>query len=272
MSCKQSMEKLVYTNGIYRTEEHPISFFAKTFPSLTFYFRFLRLVFKWGARAKNSVYGGEEWSQGSLDVLRALENVGVFFEIRGIDHVKRLEGACVFIANHMSMLETAVLPVIIQPLKEVTFIVKQSLLDYPVFKHILRSRDPIAVSRKNPRHDFKAVLEGGTKRLQAGRSIIVFPQTTRTLSFDSAQFNTIGIKLAKKAGVPVIPIGLVTDAWGNGKYIKDFGKIDPSKNVLFSFGEPLWIRGRGNKEHAEILEFIRSTIQSGRMPSSIGAM
>ena len=145
-----------------------------------------------------------------------------------------------------------------------TFVVKQSLLDYPVFKHIMRSRDPIAVDRKNPRNDFKAVMQGGVERLKAGTSIIVFPQTTRTPSFDPKNFNTIGIKLAKKAGVPVIPIGLLTDAWRNGKHIKDFGKIDPSKNVLFSFREPLWIQGRSDKEHAEIIEFIQACIQEKR--------
>ena len=263
------MEKLVYTNGIYQTGDQPISFFAKAFPSFTFYLKFLRLVFKASVRAKGFQYDGDEWSQSSFDVLRALENVGVCIEIRGIDHLRRLEEPCVFIANHMSMLETVVLPAIIQPVKDVTFVVKQSLLDYPIFKHIMRSRDPIAVSRKHPRDDFKAVLEGGVERLHAGRSIIIFPQTTRTPSFDPARFNTIGIKLARKARVPVVPIGLLSDAWGNGKYIKDFGKIDPSKNVFFAFGEPLRIQGHGNEEHAEILEFIRRSIYSARPPFSI---
>jgi 1-acyl-sn-glycerol-3-phosphate acyltransferase len=157
-----------------------------------------------------------------------------------------------------------ILPVIIQPVKKITFVVKQSLLNYPVFRHIMRSRDPISVNRMNPREDLTAVLEGGVERLKNGISIVIFPQTTRTHSFDPAQFNSIGIKLARRAQVPVIPVALLTDAWGNGKYIKDFGKIDPSKNVYFAFGEPMWIQGRGSEEHETNIQFIRGKLQKWR--------
>jgi 1-acyl-sn-glycerol-3-phosphate acyltransferase len=156
----------------------------------------------------------------------------------------------------MSALETFVLPAIIAPFKDVTFVIKRSLIDYPVFKHIMRSRDPIVVDRTNPRKDFEAVLDGGTARLKAGRSVIIFPQTTRTATVDPETFNTIGIKLARKAGVPIVPIALRTEAWGNGRLLKDFGKIDPSKAVHFAFGKPLRIKGRGAEEHREIIEFI----------------
>lgn len=256
------MEKLIYTNGTYQTDFKKRLFFTKICPSFVFYWKFIRIVFESGIKAKRHEYDGNEWSRSSLNVLRALESAGVRFEIKGIEYIESVESPCVFIANHMSTLETMILPAIIQPIKDVTFVVKQSLLDYPLFKDVLGSRDPIAVSRKHPKEDFKTVMQGGVARLQAGRSIIVFPQTTRTLTIDPAQFNSIGIKLAKKAQVPVIPVGLVTDAWENGRYLKDFGRIDPSKKVMFIFGKPVWVQGHGNKEHAEILQFIRTIVQN----------
>ena len=161
----------------------------------------------------------------------------------------------------MSTLETFVLPVLISTFKESTFVVKQSLVDYPIFKHIMRSRNPITVGRSNPRDDLKAVLEGGTERLKAGTSIVIFPQTTRTPVFDPDQFNTIGVKLAKKAGVPVVPIALKTDAWGTGSFIKDYGRIYPEKPVHIAFGEPCEIKDRGNEEHAAIIEFISGKLR-----------
>jgi 1-acyl-sn-glycerol-3-phosphate acyltransferase len=258
---KPNMRQLVYTDGIYRTIPEPVSFFARRFPSLAFYSRFLTIVFKASARAKRFQYDDSEWCQNSFEVLQALEKAGGCFEITGIEYVERLDSPCVLIANHMSVLETVILPIIIRPVKKVTFVVKQSLLKYPVFKHIMRSRDPIVVSRRNPREDLKAVLEGGIERLRKGISVIVFPQTTRTRSFDPAQFNTIGLKLAQRAQVPIIPLALLTDFWGNGKYLKDFGKIDPSKKVHFAFGKPMWIQARGNKEHEAIIEFIANKLQ-----------
>jgi 1-acyl-sn-glycerol-3-phosphate acyltransferase len=250
------MEQLSYRNSLYRTEPGRVSALARAFPSLTFYPRFIRIIWKASAKSKKGLYDYPSWCHSSLGILRALEGVGVRVTIEGIGHVERLNGPCVIVANHMSMLETVVLPIIIQPIRNVTFVVKQSLLEYPVFRHVMRSRDPVAVTRVNPREDLRAVLEGGADRLRRGISVIVFPQTSRTTAFDPAQFNTIGIKLAQKAKVPVVPVALRTNAWQNGPILKDFGRIKASREVHFAFGSPLDIRGRGAEEHQQIIEFI----------------
>lgn len=254
------MDVIKYEHGVYRTKQISPSFLARTLTSLSFYVRLVSIVVKGSRQAKRGPYGTPEWCRDSLYTMRALENVGLKIEITGIEGFTAVQGPCVFIANHMSTLETFVLPTIISSFKDATFVVKQSLVDYPIFKYIMRSRDPITVGRTNPREDLRAVLEGGAERLKAGRSIVIFPQTTRTGVFDPASFNTIGIKLAKKAGVPVVPIALKTDAWGNGTLLKDYGKIDPSLAVHFAFGKPLEIKDRGTEEHEQIIAFI-----SGRL-------
>ncbi len=255
------MEEIQYENDTYRTGPVRISALERMFPSLAFYCRAFLIVLRASSKAKRGNYETGDWSESSLAILRALEHVGVDIEITGVGSFSSLEGPCVFIANHMSTLETFVLPTIIAPLKDVTFVVKQSLVEYPIFRHVMRSRNPITVGRQNPRDDLKAVLEGGVERLTAGRSIVIFPQTTRTAVFDPDAFNTIGIKLAKKAGVPAVPIALKTDAWGTGKYLKDYGRIVPSTRVRFAFGTPLTIRGRGAEEHDEIIRFIIRKLQ-----------
>ena len=107
-------------------------------------------------------------------------------------------------------------------------------------------------------------MEGGKERLEKGISVVVFPQTTRTSSFDPAEFNTIGIKLAQRAEVPVLPLALLTDAWGNGKRLKDFGKIDPTRKVHLAFGEPLLVTGRGTSEHQAVVGFIEERLREWR--------
>jgi 1-acyl-sn-glycerol-3-phosphate acyltransferase len=199
---------------------------------------------------------------------RALESAGVRLQIAGLEHVAALEGPCVFIGNHMSTLETFVLPVILLPFKQITFVVKRSLVEYPVFGHVMRSRNPITVGRTNPREDLKAVLEGGVERLGGGISLVIFPQTTRVPQFDPKEFNTIGVKLAKKADVPVIPLALKTDAWGNGRLVKDIGRLDPSKTAHFTFGAPMRVQDRGGEEHERII-FIREAQGVGRVGQGI---
>jgi len=258
---QRSSVGLDYKNGSYKTAHRRIFPLWKALPTLGFYRYVFPIVLRAGARAKWGTFDTTEWAKSSLEVLRALENIGITIEITGIDHFRELNGPCVFLSNHMSTLETFVLPVVIASIKPVTFVVKEALVDTPVFKYVMRSRDPVIVGRANSREDLKAVLEGGTERLNAGISIVIFPQTTRYLDFDPKIFNTIGIKLAKKAGVPVVPIALKTDAWGNGKYLKDLGRMDPSVPVHFAFGKPLWIKDRGTEEHNKVLEFISSKLK-----------
>jgi len=165
------------------------------------------------------------------------------------------------IGNHMSMMETVILPFILSSSEKVTFVIKESLLHYPFFKYVMRSRDPIAVTRSNPRQDFKTVMEQGVERIGRGISIVVFPQTTRAHIFDPSKMSSIGVKLAKKAGVPIVPLALQTSAWSNGKIIKDLGKIDVQKGVYFSFGEPITVEGKGTEEQQRITDFIQAKLQ-----------
>jgi 1-acyl-sn-glycerol-3-phosphate acyltransferase len=68
------------------------------------------------------------------------------------------------------------------------------------------------------------------------------------------------VKLAKKAGVEVVPIALKTDFWGNGKLIKELGPLDHNKPIHIKFGEPMQIMGNGKEENQRIIDFIKSSL------------
>ena len=247
------MHKIPYTDFFYQTERITGNVL---FPSLAFYFHLFCIIYRASKLAKHDLYDGSNWMENSYEVMQRLEQVGIRIEISGIENVEKVNGAAVIIGNHMSMMETLLLPAMIQPINPVTFVVKEALLSYPVFKYIMRSRNPIAVTRTNPRQDLKTVLSEGLDRLNKGISVIVFPQTTRSHNFDEKQMSSIGVKLAKKAGVPIIPLALKTDCWQNGKQIKDFGRLNVAKIAHFAFGEPIALEGKGDAEQAVVNAFI----------------
>jgi len=218
-------------------------------------------VLKASRRARKGDYDGTAWMESSLEVFKSLEATGVQIDISGIDNIRPEDGPVVIVGNHMSMMETLILPVILQPIRDVTFVVKESLLSYPVFKHVMRSRNPVAVTRTNPRQDFKIVMSEGCERLKNGTSVIVFPQTTRSHSFDSEQMSSIAVKLAKKAQVPIVPLALKTDAWQNGRKFKDFGTLDLEKTAYFSFGQPIVVETKGDTEQAAVNSFIEKKLE-----------
>ena len=137
-----------------------------------------------------------------------------------------------------------------------SFVVKESLLRTAYMKDILNALGAIGVSRVNPREDLKTVLTEGKKVLQSGRSMIVFPQSTRTRNFDREQFNSIGIKLAKSAGVPVVPLALKTDLLESGRVIRDLGPLYPERDVRFEFGAAMDIEGNGQLQQQAVEDFI----------------
>lgn len=228
----------------------------RLFPSLYFFTNMLRILIYSNRQAKKGIYDSQRWYDSSVDTRESLERAGIKMNFSGMDNLRKVEGPVVFVGNHMTTMETTILPSIIRSVKPVVYVIKEELSKYPLFGPVALARDPILVGRENPREDLKIVLEEGSKRIQNGKSVIIFPQRTRSMDLDPAMFNSLGNKLAKRNNVPVIPIALITDAWGNGKYIKEAGKIDPNKPVYVAFGEPLYITGNGAEEHQKIIEFI----------------
>jgi 1-acyl-sn-glycerol-3-phosphate acyltransferase len=192
--------------------------------------------------------------------------VGCRIHAEGLEHITEVQGPCVIAGNHMSALETLVLPGLVEPRKHTTFVVKRSLTTAFAFGHLMRSRDPVVVDRKNPRDDLAAMFTGSEERLAKGISIIVFPQGTRSPNFDREQFNSIGVKIARRNNVPLIPLALKTDAWGCGGagVLKDYGKIVPDMPVRFRFGKALRVEGNGKEEQEHLCRFIEDALAEWR--------
>ncbi len=228
---------------------------------LYFIVSFARIVLRTRREAREKRYGYPEWIYSSQEILRLLEKIGGHFEIEGIHNIYRTGDPVVFVSNHMSTLETMIFPGLIAPHRKVTFVVKESLVKNYFFRDVMRSRDPIVVGRTDPRKDFETVMREGPLLLEKGISIIIFPQSTRSEHFIPSEFNSLGVKLARKAGVNVVPVAIKTDFWGNGKIIKEFGKIDHRKIIHMKFGEPFSVKGSGKEENQSIIKFIQNHLQ-----------
>ena len=254
------LEKFL-TGDTYRSPAMRAGMLSRALPSLSFYSRLFLGPVRWLCRrAARGQCDDAAWVYASIWTADRMERMGCPIEVEGMDAITAEDAPCLFVANHMSTLETFMLPGIIRPRRPVTFVVKKSLTTMPFFGAVMRSRDPIVVGRVNPREDLAAVLDGGLERLKKGISIIVFPQSTRSSVFDARHFNSIGVKLARKAGVPIVPVALKTDAWGQGKKIKELGPVKAGMPVRYRFDPPLHIRNQGKEEQAAICEYIGGTL------------
>jgi 1-acyl-sn-glycerol-3-phosphate acyltransferase len=243
----------------YYTEK---KYSKKIFPSFYFYlFHVLRIILYSNRQARKKIYDSINWVNSSIDILESIEKTGIKVSVTGIDNLKKFDGPVIFVSNHMSILETFLFPSFIHQIKKVVYVIKKELTTFPLFGPIACARHPIVVGRENPKEDLMTVLNVGSERIKEGYSIIIFPQRTRSRIFDPATFNSLGVKLAKKNNIPIIPVAIVTDAWGTGKIIKEFGRIDPYKDVKIAFGEPMIIEGNGNEQHEKSVEFILTKLK-----------
>ena len=248
---------VISKKDIYKTERKP-GFLSKKFPNLSFYINLFWVVFYSNIKTKFKLYNRYNWTASSIALFKALERVGVKFEITGMENLSKFDGPAVFIGNHMSTLETVILPTIIQPSKHVVYVIKKQLGEYPLFGPVARARHPIMVGRANPREDLKLVIDEGSARLTEGKSVIIFPQKTRSESLEVSTFNSLGIKLAKRNDVYVVPVAILSNAWPNGIKIKEFGKLDTTKIVRFALGEPMKVESNGSEEHQKVIDFIKN--------------
>ncbi|NJC88760.1 MAG: 1-acyl-sn-glycerol-3-phosphate acyltransferase [Desulfuromonas sp.] len=249
----------------YQSPPQPVGWLTRTFPSALFYPKVIGIVVRCSRLAQQGRYDKHAWARSSEAVAGYLESAGCRIQAEGLGNLDTLDRPCVFIGNHMSTLETFVLPSMLLPrCGDLTFVVKRGLIEYPFFKHVMLSRNPVVVDRVNPRDDLKAVMEQGAERLAAGYSLIIFPQHTRSIAFEPEQFNSIGIKLAARTGAPVVPVALQTSAWSPGKFLKDYGPLFPDRPVHFAFGEPFTVAGKGNEEHQRVVRFIQEHLEAWR--------
>jgi 1-acyl-sn-glycerol-3-phosphate acyltransferase len=254
---------LVNLNSYHTPEKEHLSFKEKLRLNSRLYFtlKYAGTILRSRKLAQRKEYDTQAWIDSSLEIFDFIEDTGGKFHITGLENITKSEKPVLFISNHMSTLETMIFPGIIAPRRNVTFVVKESLVSHPFFGDVMRSRSPIVVSRKDPRKDFEAVMNGGMKLLSKGNSIVIFPEGTRHIDFNPAEFNSIGVKLAKKAGVQVVPIAIKTDFWGIGKLIKELAPIDRHKPIHIKFGEPFPVSGNGKEDNQKVIDFIQNAKQ-----------
>ena len=220
--------------------------------------------------ARKGIYHDKEWAASSKYIFDFIEKSGGCFHISGMNNINREKEPVLFVANHMSTLETMVYPTALNAFGKLAIILKKSLEDIPLVGAASRAVGSIAVTRKNARADLVTVLEQGARRLADGSSVLLFPQGTRQAVFEAKRFNTLGAKLAERAKVPLVPLAVRTDFLQTGKLIKDFGIVDPRKPILFACGPVLMPDMGAKKMHEKSVAFIEGKIKAWGLPVAAG--
>ena len=226
-----------------------------------FYINNFFIFFKTGMCAKHGELDAENQILYSNQNFKLVESCGGKIHLKGLDNLTKLNGRpVILLGNHMSLLETALFHSIVRPRIDFTFVIKKALFKVPFFGDIMLALQAIPLTRKDPRQDLKMLMREGKYLVKKRKSIIMFPQGTRSEAFSKKKFSSIGIKLARTAQVDVVPFALKTDFLKNGKMFRDLGPVCPENHVHFEFGEPIKIEGTGKGTNQQVIDFISSRL------------
>ncbi len=141
---------------------------------------------------------------------------GLDFEVEGLGNLRR-RGPSIFVFNHQSLLDSMVLAHLLR--QDVVALCKQEMARAPVVGRLLRQVDTIFVDREDT--DQTGVLQRALEVLRGGRSLVIAPEGSRSTLGDIQPFKQGAFYLARKAGVPIVPIVLhnVKDALPSGGWL-----------------------------------------------------
>ncbi len=167
------------------------------------------------------------------------------------------QGPVLFVANHQSYFDIPVFMVYAP--KFVAFIAKVELEKIPVLSWWMKKMGCLFMDRKDLRQSLKIILEG-IESLKAGRTMVIFPEGTRGKNGEMSDFKPGSLKLAVKAGVPIVPVTL-KDTY---KVFEANNRIRKSKITMY-FHEPIDVTALSRDEvtslHITVHDIIKSTLE-----------
>lgn len=117
-------------------------------------------------------------------------------------------GGAVMIANHPSLLDVVF---IMGALPRITYIAKESWLTNPLMGWVLRVGGHVGAPKGKTPADGAIALERMMEALRSGRTLLVFPEGTRSPERGLWPFHPGAFEAARRCGVPIVPCVLDVD-------------------------------------------------------------
>lgn len=158
------------------------------------------------------------WSWSVQALLRII--CGTRLEVIGRENLP--DGPAIFAAKHQSAFDTIVWLTL---LEAPAYVMKKELFSVPVWGWLARRSGQIAVDRTGGAPALRGLVRAAKRRLAEGRSVVIFPEGTRSAPGARLPYYP-GVVALAKLGVPVIPVA--TDSglyWGRRSFLKQPGSI-----------------------------------------------
>ena len=125
----------------------------------------------------------------------------------------RASGGCVVVANHTSHADTAVLLAALPAKAQPVFAAAADYwFDVPVRRFVAGSLAGILPVRRSGGDTYAQLLAAARPALKAGRTVVIYPEGTRSIDGRVGEFRSGAVRLARDCGVPIVPVAVLGTA------------------------------------------------------------
>lgn len=183
--------------------------------------------------------------------IQSIKIAGAKVKVYGKENIPA-DQATLFVGNHQGNYDIPLLYANID--KSIAFVSKKELGNIPFVSEWMKIGGSIFLDRENPRSQVKSMQEG-VEKLKNGRSLVIFPEGTRSKGNELGEFKSGSMRLAIKSGVPIVPI-TIKDSY---KLFEESGRAKPAE-VELHFHKP--IETTNEKDMNELTEKVKKVISS----------
>lgn len=174
-------------------------------------------------------------------------------------HADRLEAgrSFVIVANHESFCDILVLLAHLP--MQVRFLAKRSVFRVPVLGWSIAAAGFVPVDRED-RSRGTGTVEAALRRLSGGRSVVIFPEETRTRTGDLLPFKRGAAHLALRSGLPILPVALA----GTFQVLRRGSLTIQPGPVAMSVGNPMEVSGHSPRDREAVTRAARDEVRNLR--------
>lgn len=188
------------------------------------------------------------WAQSGLAMN------GSSIHVTGAEYVPET-GGLLFVANHQSNFD---IPILVGHVpRDKGFIAKLELLKVPSFGRWMKYIGCIFIDRNDARQSFETINDAA-ERIKTGHSLVIFPEGTRSADGSVGAFKAGSMRLAMKAGVPIVPVSIS----GSKDIMPKGSSVIKSASVEVIISPPLMPDDFEGMDSRQIAEKVRSIIVS----------
>jgi len=181
-----------------------------------------------------------------------LRIAGVRVHVIGQENV-RLDKPQIFMSNHQSDFD--IFAVLGHIPGEFRWIAKEELFRVPIFGHAMRAAGYIPIDRKNHEKAMQSIALA-VKKIHENRSVMSFPEGTRTLDGTIGPFKPGMFLLAVQAGVPIVPVTII----GANKVWPKRSLNIKSGDISIVIDKPIDVNNYPAEKRNELIERVRDII------------